>query len=148
MNNSEYTKGIRDMWESIKEFKRDLLTDDNGLRNDDIRKKYGLIFLLSESLEEAFYKTDPERIVESVKQFNQTIHVGDEVIVDKDDSFEGAVFIVTKISEIGLDDVWGVSRKGQTYHTKKTSLTKTGKRFPELIEVIDEIKKGKTNDTF
>ena len=75
--------------------------------------------------------------IEKIKTYQKQIHVGDEVKWNGDES--DAMFVVTHISEDGY--ISGINSEEMRYDRRNPeNWTKTGRRFPELVELLRKMK--------
>lgn len=141
MDSKNYKSGMNDAWALAKELKNDYWGMDSGLSKKDICDKYGVSYEDEGSIIDRIYDNDPEEVMESVKKYNEKINLGDEVV------FENNTFIVTCIKD---NCMGGIDLKGETYiysydPSYNPSIKKTGRKYANLIQVLDDLKTGESN---
>lgn len=130
-----YQRGLSDAWEAA----RKLVLDSNhgGLTNYDIEEIFGV------DEEQAIINYSASEAIEKIRQYKQKqeeIHLGDEVTFLPNN----AKGIVTEchVPDVlyGDNDKYAVWCGGTMEYVLKQHLTKTGRTFPEIAEVLQKMK--------
>lgn len=130
-----YQKGLNDAWDAARKIL--LSKEDGGLLEYDERKAvfgYGNYFLVLK-------KCSASEAVEKIRQYEQEqeqpMQVGDEVVGGK-----GGRGIITKISDDSdhFNVMW---ENGSTGYYMIGDFKKTGRHFPEIVEVLRKMREEK-----
>lgn len=134
--NEYIEQGRNEAWEAVKKIY--LPTDDGGLPGGEIMKIFGEL-----SWFRILTKFSASEVVEKLCAYEEKkqkedskIHIGDEVAFPFPG---GSKFIVVSISENG-EIFDGLSINGVNLALDKDHVTKTGRNFPEIMEVLKKMK--------
>lgn len=134
-----YQEGLNDAWECFK--KLVYPTKDGGLSTDDLREIFGTL-----SLGQVVRAYSPSEAIKKIndwgekqKQKDDGIRVGDEVFILGNKNFRG---VVTNFS---VDEYDGLLfnvliETGKKYLYKLNDITKTGKHYDAIEEVLKELR--------
>lgn len=89
---------------------------------------------------------NPKEAVQKINEYdNRNIEVGDEVEFNKFENSEGkyGVLIQVKTENSPCRDVIALTDKGEVRIWNRTDFIKTGRNFPEIEEVLKQMKEGK-----
>lgn len=121
-----YNDGLRDAWECA----RKIVTMDWSIMDDKCGIDFKYYCFTAYSASEAIAKI--KEYEEQQKQADDEIKVGDEVI--------GGRKKKGYVTRIDSDCVYVIYHDGTVGYSTKTFYTKTGRHFPQLAEVLDQMK--------
>ena len=133
LESTAYNRGLNDAWEAVKQiidFSPYELSQRFG------RELNGMFW--SDELKYIFSNNTPAKAIEKLRTYEakkkaeEEIKVGDEV-EDK----HNCAGVVTRIHSVG-NDIWCnvLYKEGKQYSTFLSNLTKTGRHFPQVAELI------------
>ena len=135
LNTGKYEKGVNDAWEAARTIVKMSWEDKN--------KIFGKMILHSN----IFLDYTADEAIEKIRQYEQyeqeEIHLGDEVTFLPNNA-KGIV------SECHVPDIYSDNDKyavwcgGTMEYVLKQHLTKTGRTFPEIAEVLAKMKEGES----
>jgi len=130
-----YQEGLNDAWECAK--KLTLLSSDGGFSSKIIKEIFGTTnsYSIFDNMSVSTVVDKIKDYEEKQKQADAEIRVGDEVIVNGDRA------IVIKVDI----DYWYrvVYENGNTHYIHQdTIMDKTGKHYPQIVEVLKELKRN------
>ena len=128
-----YQQGLNDAWEAAKKIKRMGIAEKDAIFAEIGKSTYSVIMSMSAS--EAIAK-----IKEYEEQHKQdTIQAGDEV------NHQGLISVVVRIAD---DCIYTISECGTTpKYYQNDNLVKTGKHYPQIAEVLAEMRGAENVDT-
>lgn len=140
--NEAYQKGLDDAWECADKL--------NRMTIDEVRSAFNPFGLTIER-ESVFMCCTPNIAIEKIRQYEEQkkakeeeIKVGDEVIFNRDAPFKVIVTFVKHSGEKPLDYTVMAYNGMMWDFVKPNEITKTGRSFPQIPEVLKQLKE--TND--
>lgn len=135
---AEYNRGLNDAWEAAR--KLAISSKDGGLDTETIAEIFdGLTYYAvfkAVSASEAVAK-----IKECEQQKQDTIKVWDEVYSEMNDlRFIVTRIITSKHMDITVKRYEGICTDGACYDNLPEDIVKTGRTFPQIAEVLDEMR--------
>lgn len=85
----------------------------------------------------------PKKAIEKINEYdNRNVEVGDEVEFNKFENSEGkyGVLIDVKTENKPSGDVVALTDKGEVCLWNRTDFIKTGKKFPQIEEILNKLK--------
>lgn len=119
-------------WEIAQKILKDPSKD--GMLNTELNNCFGTddIYLIGE-----MSYAEVSKKYETWKKSKDEIKIGDEIAFYHDDGRLDTVAIVTHVSQVFVD---GMEAKGTLYANKNSkNWTKTGRTFPEVVELLEKI---------
>lgn len=139
---AEYNRGLNDAWEVARKIIKDVI--DGGYSSDVLREIFGV-----STVQTIFKLNTAVEVIAKIKAYEDKqdakIKVGDEVIIhDRDDDTE-----IVKALVVSVDgEYYGIVTNDRIVTltwTHKKFVKKTGRTFPQIAEVITEMR-GAEND--
>ena len=125
-------RGQEEAWEIAQKILKDPSKD--GMLNTELNNCFGTddIYLIGE-----MSYAEVSKKYETWKKSKDEIKIGDEIAFYHDDGRLDTVAIVTHVSQVFVD---GMEAKGTLYANKSPKKwTKTGKTFPEVVELLEKV---------
>lgn len=133
-------QGRKEAWEAARKIALD--TDDGGISKDELKEIFGSL---------SFYNLikylSASEVISNLREYekkkNDEIQVGDEVIINENaiSSFKpNTKAIVIMIDGCSRYSYNVMNANGNTHWLEKNEIRKTGRHFPEIVEMLKKLK--------
>lgn len=141
--NEGYAQGLNDAWECARKILGTSLpiVKRSGLFSDlldDCGDNFDKHIIFSISAAEAISRIHARN--EKTKAINEVIEIGDEIIAKRIDSNELLKGIVIDIDNNSGAALYFVDKTGRRIFTTVSQCNKTGKSYPEFIEILNKLR--------
>ena len=128
--NKSYEDGLKDAWDAARKI-------GYGLKSSIVAEIFGTPY--SSHIFSGYTATEAIEKIRQYEQEKEEIKIGNEVAFHHDDGRPDTVVVVTYIGQDGFID--GMDGRGTQYaHKNPKKWTKTGRDFPELVEVLKKMR--------
>lgn len=130
-------EGREEAWEAAKKIV--LSSEYGGIPVGEFQSIFGNEAYVSN----VFTKISINDAIEKIKSYEeQQKKAADEIKVGDEVTYDNSIGVVTKKANIGVNKYYVLWKDGSSGHCNKSNLKKTGRHFPQIQEMLDQMQEG------
>ena len=129
---TDYERGLNDAWGAAKKI---ILMEPSGFSLIQMDEVFGTV-----SPAEVFKKHTVAEAIAKIEAYEEKKKSEDEILVGDEVKNGFAFGVVTDVNE---DILYGIRSGALSFQCNKEDVTKTGRHFPEVVELLEKMKEGK-----